>query len=144
MNRQSERAHKWLDADALLAMPAGIAVAVETLGRHDRRILGRIAAATPTGLDLLTPRGELTVPANRIKRARTVAALYEPGDPVLRRQVSATTWRGGVVRCEGTDVLVEQIDGTFAWLGESEIEHADARDVAPPRERRGPVPARSG
>lgn len=138
---QGRPALAWLSADATCTLPVGTAVSVETRGRHAPRTVGRITAVLATTIELATPRGDVSIPHRAIKRARTVTGLYEPGDPVLRRSVGAGTWRGGVVRTEGTDVLVEQIDGTFAWHPEGDLEPADARDPALPTLPRGPVPA---
>jgi hypothetical protein len=122
----------WLTANETTALPHGTAVSVETHGRHTARTVGRIASTVDNQLGLDTPRGEVRMDTAQIKRARIVPALYEPGDPVLLRHVPAAEWRGGVVRTAGTDVLVEQIDGTFAWHAETDLEPADARDPAMP------------
>lgn len=135
--------HDWLTPDETTHLAPGTAVAIETTGRHDRRTVGRITSATSTSIALNTPRGERTVDTIRIRRARIVPSPYEPGDPVLLRHIPAAQWRGGVVRTEGTDVLVEQLDGTFAWHPERALEPADARDPALPPLPRGPVPART-
>lgn len=134
----------WLDGPTAAALPTGTALNVQLTGANSSRLRGRIASHVDTELALDTTRGEATVTIDSIRRARVVSALYEPGDPVLRRHVPAATWRGGVVRTEGTEVLVEQIDGTFAWFSESELESPEARDPALPALRRGPVPTVQG
>jgi hypothetical protein len=117
-------------------------VLVEKRGRHGPRITGRITSVSDHTVALATTLGERSLPTEQIKRARTVPALYAPGDPVLKRHVPADTWRGGVVRTEGTDVLVEQVGGDFVWLPEDALEPAGARDPAgPPPLKRGPVPS---
>jgi hypothetical protein len=140
---QGRPALAWLSADATATLPLGTAVSVETRGRHAPRTAGRILGAIAGTIELATFHGEVTIPVSAIKRARILPSLYEPGDPVLRRDVPAADWRGGVVRTDGTSVLVEQIDGTFAWFPEDDLEPADARDapLAPPVLPRGPVPA---
>jgi hypothetical protein len=132
----------WLTGDELASLPTGTAVSVELRGRHDRRLIGRITAVHDGCLELdTTAMGEVSVTLVSIKRGRTVAALYEPGDPVLLRHVPASTWRGGVVRVDGSDVLVETIDGSFAWHPEADLEPAEAREAARPPQPRGAVPA---
>lgn len=143
MTTARQPAHDWLTPEATTRLAAGTAVAVETVGRHAPRIVGRITAASSDRIELDTPRGERTVDTIRIKRARVVPSPYQPGDPVLMRHMPAEQWRGGVVRTDGTDVLVEQLDGTFAWLPEAALEPADARDPVLPQLPRGPVPARA-
>lgn len=118
----------WLTADQLDDLTPGTAVSVETLGKHTARLVGRVLTRTDTHIDLATPSGVVELDRIRIRRARVVDALYQPGDPVLLRGVHASRWRGGVVRCAGTDVLVEQIDGTFVWHSEDDLEPADARE----------------
>lgn len=131
---------EWLTPDQLRALPLGTAVSLDTSGRH-KRLLGRITS-TGTTLTVASPlEGTVELGPLDIKRGRQVDALYEPGDPVLKRGVDARTWRGGVVRTDGTDVLVEQLDGTFAWHPEDDLEPAEARDPKPPVLPRGPVPA---
>jgi hypothetical protein len=134
---------KWLDAAGLHALPVGTAVLVETGGRHANRLTGRIRSHSASATTIATPTGEVTLPGNAVKRARTVEAVYEPGDPVVRRGISADAWRGGVVRTEGTQVLVEQIGGAFAWFAEDDLEPPESRDEALPELPRGPVPARA-
>lgn len=120
-----------MTGDALAQLPLGTAVSVDQHGRHSRRLVGRITAVHDGHLELdTTAMGEVSMTLVSIKRGRAVAALYEPGDPVLLRHVPASTWRGGVVRVDGTDVLVEQIDGTFAWHPEDDLEPAEARESA--------------
>lgn len=136
-------AHAWLNPEATAALPIGTPISIETHGRHAPRTVGRIVSRTDTDVQLTTTRGEVAVPTRTIKRARIVSGLYEPGDPVLKRHVPASIWRGGVVRTDGTEVLVEQIDGDFAWIPEDDLEPADARDPALPTLTRGPVPART-
>lgn len=131
----------WLTPEALRALPVGTAVSVETFA-HGPRLVGRIAALTDTHMLLTGATDDPLVGWSKVKRGRVIAAIYGPGDPVLRRGVSAADWRGGVVRTEGSDVLVEQIDGTFAWFPEADLEPAEARDAAVPATPRGPVPAR--
>jgi hypothetical protein len=143
MNRPGRPSLNWLTHNALLALPVGTAIAVETTGRHERRIVARIVAASEDSLVLDSPRGPITLHPTRVKRSRVLAGLYEPGDPVVQRGVDVADWRGGVVRTEGTEVLVEQIDGSFAWFGEDRLEPADVRDHVAPTPR-GPVPARAG
>jgi hypothetical protein len=134
----------WLAGDALALLPVGTAVSVELQGRHGRRLVGRITGVLDGHLELdTTGMGEVSVALISIKRGRVVPALYEPGDPVLLRHVPASTWRGGVVRTDGSDVLVEQIDGSFAWHAEADLEPAEAREPALPPLPRGPIPARA-
>ena len=132
----------WLDAAATVALPPGTVITVERTGKHVARLVGRIVAAAGGEVELATACGPVTLPAARISRARIVPSLYEPGDPVLRVEVSADDWRGGVVRTDGTDVLVEQIDGTFAWFAEADLEAPEARTTAAAAPR-GPVAARA-
>lgn len=139
----SRAPYDWLGSHQLHTLPTGTTISVETHGRRAARTVGRITHTTDTTLQLTTTRGEAEMTLTRIKRARIVGSLYEPGDPVLRRHIPATDWRGGVVRTQGTDVLVEQIGGEFAWFPEDELEPADARDPLPAPSRRGPVPARA-
>lgn len=131
----------WLTAASTAGLPAGTAIAVETTGKHTARTVGRIRQVVGGRIDLDTPRGEVTLETSQIRRARIVGELYEPGDPVLRRHVPADEWRGGVVRTEGTDVLVEQIGGAFGWFPEADLEPADVRDEAAPALPPGPVAA---
>jgi hypothetical protein len=132
----------WVGPDGLKAMPAGIPVMVEMAGDHAPRTIGRIRSHSDALTVLVDRAGELLeLDRLRVKRARTIRELYAPGDPVLKRGVPVAAWRGGVVRTDGTQILVEQIDGTFTWLDEIEIEPAEARDQ-PPKLPRGPVPAR--
>lgn len=132
----------WLTPDQIRALPVGTAVVLDTTGRH-QRLLGRITGAPGNRLTVATPlEGEVDLGPLDVKRGRQVDALYEPGDPVLKVGVDAAIWRGGVVRTDGTDVLVEQLDGTFAWHSEADLEPAEARDPKPPVLPRGPVPAR--
>lgn len=139
--RRGRPALDWLDGPALAALPHGTAVSLELHGGHRERLIGRVTGHIAGALELdTTSAGEVAVDTIRIKRGRVVPALYEPGDAVLQRHVTASAWRGGVVRCDGRHVLVEQIDGTFAWFLESELEPAEARSALPPLPR-GPVPA---
>lgn len=137
MPRQSRRGRPplaWLTPAELASLPAGTVVALERTGRHTARLVGRIVEPHPAGGVVLRVPGEdaeVEISPFTIKRGRTLPSLYEPGDPVLRRGYSASDWRGGVVRCEGTDVLVEQIGGSFAWFPETDLEPADARDTTP-------------
>lgn len=117
----------WLTADELAGLPAGTALTVETYGKHTPRTVGRLVNVVDDTLHLEGPSGSLEIPARRVKRARVVDAIFEPGDPVVLRGVSEARWRGGVVRTNGTDVLVEQIGGDFAWHAESSLEPAEAR-----------------
>lgn len=150
MSRQTSRPasgrppRQWLSSDAVTHLAEGVTVAIELLGRHQPRTVGRVLDATATSVHLRTATGEVAIDTVRIKRACVVPGLYEPGDPVLRRGVPASEWRGGVVRLDATAVLVEQISGEFAWFDETALEPASARDQGPPAERRGPVPARAG
>lgn len=122
----------WITPSDVATLPAGTPVSVETYGKHTARLVGRILGIDETGtLSLMTTRGEVDVHTTRVKRARLVDALYEPGDPVLKVNVSATTWRGGVVRTDGTEVLVEQLDGSFTWHTETDLEPPEARQPAP-------------
>lgn len=118
----------WLTVDQLARVPQGAAVSVETIGKHTARLVGRLVGHTDTTLDLSTSGGHVELPKRRVRRLRIVDALYQPGDPVLLRGVNATRWRGGVVRTSGTDVLVEQIDGTFVWHSEDSLEPAEGRE----------------
>jgi shikimate 5-dehydrogenase len=138
--RRGRPALDWLDAAGISRLPVGTAIALEQHGKHAARTRGRILAAGTDSLRLSTPRGEVTVTAVAIKRGRVVDAVYEPGDPVLLRHVPAAKWRGGVVRSQGSEVLVEQIDGSFAWFTEADLEPAEARDGLPALPR-GPVAA---
>jgi len=117
----------WLTTDELAGLPAGTALVVETYGKHGPRTVGRVVDVVGDTLHLDGPSGSLEVPTRRVKRARVVDAIYEPGDPVVLRGVPESRWRGGVVRTNGTDVLVEQIGGDFAWHSESALEPAEAR-----------------
>lgn len=159
MNRQPNRAASkrgrpplaWLTPEALRTLPLGTAVAVETRGRRDSRLVGRIATVTDHTLTIAAPAGTVELTDSRVRRGRVLASVYEPGDPVLKRHVPASDWRGGVVRTEGTEVLVEQMetapDGSmapgFAWVSEALLEPASARDPDLPPLKRGPVPARA-
>ena len=131
--------HTWVDGDACATLPIGTVLAIEPYGRHTARLRARINAATDTRLELTTTTGEATMKVTSIRRARIVANLYEPGDPVLLRHIPATRWRAGVVRHEGTRVLVETMAG-FEWVAEADIEPAEVRDRLPAL-KRGPVPA---
>lgn len=132
----------WLSGDALALLPVGTAVSVELQGRHGRRLIGRITDVRDGCLELdTTSMGEVSMALISVKRGRVVPALYEPGDPVLLRHVPASTWRGGVVRADGAQILVEQIDGSFLWVPEGDLEPAEAREPALPPLPRGPVPA---
>jgi hypothetical protein len=133
----------WLTPAQVRGLPVGMAVTVERLGpRHLPRVTGRITGTTPSTIELHTTRGEVSMTVTDIRRARPVPALYAPGDPVLLRHVPAKTWRGGVVRAEGTRILVEQLDGAHVWHDEDDLEPADARDPVVPASRRGRVPGR--
>lgn len=131
----------WLTTSDLARLDPGTPIAVETHGRHNPRTIGRVREVTDRTIELATATGPVTIPLLQLKRARQVPSLYEPGDPVVMRGTPAHEWRGGVVRTVGTDVLVEQIDGSFAWYGEDRLEPADARNPDPPPLPRGPVPA---
>lgn len=137
---------EWLSGDRATDLATGTAVSIERTGRHGNRLVGRIlgrtiAGPTDTTLTITTTTGEVTVTTASIRRLRVVPSLYEPGDPVLRPGIPADVWRGGVVRTAGSDVLVEQLDGSFAWFTEADLEPAEARDASPlPALRRGPVP----
>lgn len=133
----------WLTLEALRALPLGTAVSVETHGRHNPRTVGRLTRVTETTVEVASTRGPARLDNMRIRRARLLPSVYEPGDPVLRRNIPAGQWRGGVVRTDGTDVLVEQIGGTFAWFHEDKLEPPEVRDIHPPIVPRGPVPAGS-
>lgn len=142
----------WLTPDALRALPTGTAIAVETRGRRNPRLVGRITAVTDHTLTIAAPTGDVEeLPDTRVRRGRILPSLFEPGDPVLKRHVPASEWRGGVVRTEGTDVIVEQLetapDGSvvpgFARIPEADLEPAAARDPDLPPLKRGPVPARA-
>ena len=131
---------KWLFDDQLRALPLGTAVVLDTTGRH-KRLLGRTIATAGGQLAIDTPtEGVVVFGELDVKRGRVVDALYEPGDPVLLRGVAADVWRGGVVRTAGTEVLVEELDGAFAWHPETALEAPEARDRPAPAQRRGPVP----
>lgn len=133
----------WLSPEAITRLPVGVVISVERIGAHTARLRGRITHTTRTSVQLTTTRGSVTLLSHHIKRARIVDDLYEPGDPVLRPGVPAESWRGGVVRSQGTDVLVEQIGGEYAWFPEDQLEPAEARDLAEPLLPRGPVPSRT-
>lgn len=92
--------------------------------------LGRLKQAGIRGRIAGSARGELAladgriVMLDRVTRGRVVNGTYEAGDLVLRRGVSEAEWRGGVVRCEGTEVYVESTDG-FEWVHEDSLEAVD-------------------
>jgi hypothetical protein len=134
---------EWISPTGLSVLQPGTAIAIEQTGRKAARTQGRIVQVTRKAVELATTTGTLTVPLLVIRRARIIGSLYEPGDPVLRRGVPEDVWRGGVVRTAGTDVLVEQIDGSFAWHSERDLEPAEAREVAPPALPRGPISSRA-
>lgn len=142
----------WLPPETLRSLPTGTAIAVETRGRRNPRLVGRITAVTDHTLTIAVPTGgEVELLDTRVRRGRVVASIFEPGDPVLKRHVPASQWRGGVVSTEGTTVIVEQLetapDGSvvpgFARIPEAELEPAAARDPDLPPLKRGPVPARA-
>lgn len=155
MSRQTTRRGRpplaWIDADALRGLPAGIAVTIELRGQHAERRIGRIVDASDHSITIAAGAITTELALAKIRRARILPAVFEPGDPVLRPGIEPDTWRAGVVRTEGTDVLVERIesapDGTavegFAWVPESDLEPASARDQPLPRLPKGPVPARA-
>ena len=102
---------EWLSADVLSQLPHGTAVNLEMTGGHRTRLVGRVILTMNGCIELDTPEmGEVSVKLVDIRRGRIVSAVYEPGDPVLQRHVPATVWRGGVVRTDGREVLVEQIE----------------------------------
>lgn len=122
----------WLTPEQLAELPGGTAICLETYGRHSARTIGRITTSTADALHLVA---EAPIPWLRVRRGRVIARLFEPGDPVLRRGIPATNWRGGVVETQGTDVLVEQIGGAFAWFPEAELVSADTpQPPSPARE----------
>ena len=130
----------WLTLDGIRRLPVGVAVTVQLHGTNTFRVVDRITATDDTSVQLQTPRGPVTLLNRNVKRARVVSRVFEAGDPVVRVGVDATTWRGGVVRTDGHEVMVEQIDGSFAWFPESDLEPADVRDVKrPPPSARGPL-----
>jgi hypothetical protein len=119
----------WMPASALAKLPAGVAVHLD-LGKHRRAMRVRTAFVSVDEVHVTQAGGEpLMFPMDAIVRARVVTGLFESGDAVLRRGVPAAEWRGGVVRCRGAEVYVEQIDASFTWLDESELEHAEARTI---------------
>lgn len=125
----------WLDVQQLRALPIGTAVVLDMGSAHN--VTGRIASFDSDCVEVETVHADdaVNVPLLRVVRARVVSGLYLPGDPVLKRHVPASEWRGGVVRVRGREVCVEQIDGSWVWLDESVIEPPQARD------RVAPVPA---
>ncbi len=135
----------WIEGPQIAQLPLDTAIRVERRGRHDARLTGRVTGHTDGHLELdTTTMGEISMKLTDIRRALPVDALYQPGDPVLMRHVPATTWRGGVVRTSGTDVLVEELGGAFVWHPEADLEPAEARDAVAPALPRGPVPAGVG
>lgn len=139
--RRGRPPHTWLTPAQLFTLPAGTAVCLE-LTRHAPRVAGRIAGRIADELHLEVGGGrDHTVSRGELRRGRVVNAIYAPGDPVLRVDVPAGLWRGGVVRTDGRQVLVEQMDASFAWLDEAEIERPEDRAAPAPALPRGPVPA---
>lgn len=132
----------WLRPEQVDELVANAAVVIELHGRHVARTVGRIVARHDTSVLVRTQVGEVTVLRSSIKRLRPIGGLFEPGDPVLLRNVDEDVWRGGVVRTQGQDVLVETIGGGFEWHPERDLEPPEARDEPLPTLTRGPVPAR--
>lgn len=132
----------WLTPGQLEDVVTGSALVVELHGRHTARTIGRLLGQSTAAVTLRTTHGQVTLLRIHIKRARPVPGLFEPGDPVLLRDVPQADWRGGVVRTQGTEVLVETLGGDFAWHSEVDLEPPEARDVPAPSLARGPVPAR--
>lgn len=130
----------WLDPDAILRLPVGTAVTLQTSGNQSR-VTGRITGSVGDEITLEQTGGRERVIATRdIRRGRVVSALFSDNEGVLRVGVPAHVWRGAVVRSTGRRVQVEQIDGTFVWLDEVDLERPEDRIAALPELRRGPVP----
>lgn len=137
---------QWLTWADLMRLPAGTPVLIDR-GQHEYRTVGRVISRVGGRLRIVTRDGTAQVldPPD-LERARVVEGFYDPGDPVLRRGVLAREWRGGVVRTEGTRVLVETVGGV-EWVPEEQLEHPDDRDAreraAQPKYKPGPVAERS-
>lgn len=130
----------WLSVEQIAALPPGTAVCLE-LVRHSPRILGRLAGRVAGELTVEVGGGrEQVLQLTELRRGRVVGGVYEPGDAVLRVDTPSALWRGGVVRSEGRQVLVEQMDSSFAWVDEAQLERPEDRAIAAPALPRGPVP----
>lgn len=130
----------WLSWEGVLEVEPGTALHVDAPGLHEMRVVGRVRLATRRRLTLRMRDGEdKVVTVDKFRRAREVAGLFKPGDPVLRRGVSFGDWRGGVIRSDGDRVLCELPDGSTEWRDEAELEHADDRAAAELAERMAPL-----
>ena len=126
---------RWLEPDRIARLMVGTPLAVEMLGRHTARLVGRLTGVHEDRrmVDLWVPgSGDIALELAGVRRARIVDQIFEPGDAVLRRGVSSADWRGGVVRSQDDQVLVEQVDGSFAWFVETDLDPAESRFVPPP------------
>ena len=115
----------WISRTQLAQLPSGTAVALD-LGDRKALTRGRIDGFVDGEVALTDGR---TVVLAKVMKARVLRGLYDAGDLVVRRGVPESEWRGGVVRSNGFNVLVESADG-FAWLDENAIETAEERDQA--------------
>lgn len=112
----------WLTEQQLRSVRPGTALTIELQGRHASRTIARVSTITDLDLEIRDRDGNLhTIPLVKIKRARPIRGLFEDGDPVTLATTTPDQWRGGVVRTSGTDVLVEQLGGTFAWHPETDL-----------------------
>lgn len=111
----------WVSPDRLAELPVGTCVLVD-LGDGKARLRGRVAANLGGVLRLRDQAGEVhELAGGAFRRLRVLAALLEPGDPVLLPGVPAGVWRGGVVRAEGDRVLVETLADGLVWFAEADL-----------------------
>lgn len=144
----SRRAWPWLTLEQAADLPLGSALTVDLRNRREH-VRGRLDAVlrrvdeTPSAIYLAVPATDpqRVLWAAEVARARVMPSVFEEGDAVLLREVSASDWRGGVVRTEARRVRVETIGG-FEWVAEEDLVLADTL-ARPPALPRGPVPGRA-
>lgn len=114
-------AFAWLTVEQVRQLPQGTAIVLDR-GTHKASARGRLIQVTARIVKLSTTEVEV----GEVKRARVVTDVFEPGDAVVKRGVSASVWRGGVVAVRDGSVQVEQIDGSWVWMPEAALSAAVA------------------
>ena len=101
----------------LSEIETGQAICVDL--RSHKRLVGRVVDRRPESTWVRRRDGVVVeVLDERVLKAKQVEGLFDSGDAVVK--CGQPTWRGGVVRTEGSAVLVETKFG-FVWVDESEI-----------------------
>ena len=97
----------WIDVPTLARVEPGTAVVIEWL-RHAPTLRCRVIGLDHGVMGVRTRTGyEDEVDLSRVKRARVVDTVFDEDAPLVLVGVPTEEWRGGIVACEGTKVLVQ-------------------------------------